>query len=209
MLLRVSLHATALCRHAVWMWRHTMHEWVINIHYQILITQGRFINIIRTPSKQWGVCDDWYALLKSGVITMEMLQSCNKPWFSHRYMIPITKDQSAIEASLCYPSLSSYLSLNNKNMAVDYKQNFQTHFLKWKFCILTKHISENCFVSSHWQFHRWMATNPLFFRPALMTSPNTFDLAESRRLISQLSGKPIDSKTKYTLCADLEHSFSG
>ena len=55
MLLRVSLHATALCRHAVWMWRHTMHEWVINIHYQILITQGRFINIIRTPSKQW-VC---------------------------------------------------------------------------------------------------------------------------------------------------------
>ena len=100
--------------------------------------QGRFISIIRTPSKQWGVCDDWYALLKSGVITMEMLQSCNKPWFSHRYMIPIAKDQSAIEASLCYPSLSSYLNLNNKNMAVDYKQNFQTHFLKWKFCIFNQ-----------------------------------------------------------------------
>ena len=30
------------------LWRHTMHEWVMNIHYQ---------NIIRTPSKQWGMCD--------------------------------------------------------------------------------------------------------------------------------------------------------
>ena len=44
------------------LWHPTMHEWVMNIHYQTWIAQGRFINIIRTPSKQWGVCDN---LLKS------------------------------------------------------------------------------------------------------------------------------------------------
>ena len=32
--------------------RRTMHEWVMKMHYQ-----GRFINMIRTPSKQWGACD--------------------------------------------------------------------------------------------------------------------------------------------------------
>ena len=35
------------------LWRRIMHEWVMNIHYQTWIAQGRFINIIRTPSKQW------------------------------------------------------------------------------------------------------------------------------------------------------------
>ena len=39
------------------LWHRTMHEWVMNIHYQTLIAQGRFINMIRTASKQWGVCD--------------------------------------------------------------------------------------------------------------------------------------------------------
>ena len=39
------------------LWRRTMHAWVMNIHYQTWIGQGRFINMIRTPSKQWGVCD--------------------------------------------------------------------------------------------------------------------------------------------------------
>ena len=39
------------------LWRRIMHEWVMNIHYQTWIAQGRFINIIHTPSKQWGVCD--------------------------------------------------------------------------------------------------------------------------------------------------------
>ena len=39
------------------LWRHTMHEWVMNIHYQNK-NQGWFINIIRTPSKQWGMCDN-------------------------------------------------------------------------------------------------------------------------------------------------------
>ena len=36
----------------------TVREWVMNIHYQTWIVQGRFINISRTPSKQWGVCDE-------------------------------------------------------------------------------------------------------------------------------------------------------
>ena len=39
------------------LWSHTMHEWVMNIHYQTWIAQGRFTNMILTPSKQWGVCD--------------------------------------------------------------------------------------------------------------------------------------------------------
>ena len=30
-----------------------MPEWVMNNHYQTWIAQGRFTNIIRTPSKQW------------------------------------------------------------------------------------------------------------------------------------------------------------
>ena len=40
------------------LWCRTMHEWVMNIHYQTWIAQGRFINMIRTPSKQWGMCDN-------------------------------------------------------------------------------------------------------------------------------------------------------
>ena len=39
------------------LWRYTMHEWVMNIHYKTWITQERFTNVILTPSKQWGVCD--------------------------------------------------------------------------------------------------------------------------------------------------------
>ena len=34
-----------------------MHERVMNIHYKTWIAQGRFTNIILTPSKQWRVCD--------------------------------------------------------------------------------------------------------------------------------------------------------
>ena len=40
------------------LWRHTMHEWVMNVHYKTWIAQGRFTNMILTPSKQWGVCDN-------------------------------------------------------------------------------------------------------------------------------------------------------
>ena len=40
------------------LWRNTMHEWVMNIHYQTWKAQGRFINISRTPSKLWGMCDN-------------------------------------------------------------------------------------------------------------------------------------------------------
>ena len=38
------------------LWCHTMHEWVMNNHYQSWIAQGQFTNIILTPSKQLGVC---------------------------------------------------------------------------------------------------------------------------------------------------------
>ena len=40
------------------LFRNTMQEWVMNIHYHTWIAKGRFINISRTPSKQWGVCDN-------------------------------------------------------------------------------------------------------------------------------------------------------
>ena len=45
------------------LWRHTMHEWVMNSHYKTWIAQGRFTNMILTPSKQWGVCDKWRSCL--------------------------------------------------------------------------------------------------------------------------------------------------
>ena len=40
------------------MWRQTKHEWGMNIHYQNWIAQGWFTNIIHTPLKQWGVCEE-------------------------------------------------------------------------------------------------------------------------------------------------------
>ena len=40
------------------MYSHTMHEWVMKIHYRTWMAQGRFTDIILTPSKQWGVCDN-------------------------------------------------------------------------------------------------------------------------------------------------------
>ena len=46
------------------LWCRTMHEWVMNIHYQTWIAQGRFINIILMGgSKQWGVCDNYTKVL--------------------------------------------------------------------------------------------------------------------------------------------------
>ena len=38
------------------LWCHTMHEWVMDIHCKIWIAQGRFTNIILSPSTQWCVC---------------------------------------------------------------------------------------------------------------------------------------------------------
>ena len=35
------------------LWRHTMREWFMNIHYKTWIGQERFTNMILTPSKQW------------------------------------------------------------------------------------------------------------------------------------------------------------
>ena len=61
------------------LWRHTMHEWVMNIHLKTWIAQGRFTNIILTPSKQWGVCDKVQDCSNSSAIAMELPQSCAKP----------------------------------------------------------------------------------------------------------------------------------
>ena len=77
------------------LWRHTMHEWVMNIHHKPWIAQGRFTNMILTPSKQWGVCDkktkfhmldiDGFvpdcsnSIANAGALAMELLQSCTQP----------------------------------------------------------------------------------------------------------------------------------
>ena len=37
------------------LWRHTIHEWVVNIHYKTWIAQGRFANTIITPRNN-GAC---------------------------------------------------------------------------------------------------------------------------------------------------------
>ena len=42
------------------LWCNTVHEWVMNIHYQTSIAQGLFIYISRTPSKRWSMSDkEW------------------------------------------------------------------------------------------------------------------------------------------------------
>ena len=66
MLLPLWLHAAALWRtqFEYILWGHTMHEWFINIHYKTWIPQGRFTNMILTPSKQWSVCDNDLKRLK-------------------------------------------------------------------------------------------------------------------------------------------------
>ena len=59
------------------LWCHTMHEWVINIHYQTWIAQEQFINIILTPSKQWGVCDNHVSKTENNQ-TFVLLTLCSK-----------------------------------------------------------------------------------------------------------------------------------
>ena len=55
--LRLWEHTSALWRHAVWIRIVKSHNaWMGYEYYQTWIAQGRFINMIRTPSKQWGVC---------------------------------------------------------------------------------------------------------------------------------------------------------
>ena len=64
------------------LWHHTMHEWVMNIHYKTWIAQGRFTNMILTPSKQWGVCDNVF-------LSHEYICSLQKWYFSWNIWILI------------------------------------------------------------------------------------------------------------------------
>ena len=60
------------------LWRRTMHLLVMNIQYQTWIAQGRFINMIRTPSKQWGMCDNcWVSLMSKAQLFNTFRQSQN------------------------------------------------------------------------------------------------------------------------------------
>ena len=62
-------------------WRRTMHEWVLNIHYQTWIAQGQFINMIRTPSKQWGVCNKFMTASMNYACCLETNQNkAQKNW---------------------------------------------------------------------------------------------------------------------------------
>ena len=64
------------------LWRRTMHEWVMDIHYQTWIAQWRVINIIRTPSKQWDVCDNIsYHISSKGELGKYFSRSRQSPAF--------------------------------------------------------------------------------------------------------------------------------
>ena len=71
------------------LWRRTMHEWVMNIHYQTSIAQGRFINIIRTPSKQRGVCDNISNTISKDFVGINSLTYSHASYFliSEVYMV--------------------------------------------------------------------------------------------------------------------------
>ena len=70
------------------LWRHTMHEWVMNIHYKTWIAQGRFTNMILIPSKQWGVCDNvithipWMFLPLDLIWENQIAKLASLPWDS-------------------------------------------------------------------------------------------------------------------------------
>ena len=84
------------------LWRRTMHEWVMNNHYQMWIAQGRCINMIRTPSKQWGVFDNVYILISNDdIIKWEHFPRYWPLWgeFTGPQWIPLTK---ASDAELWY-----------------------------------------------------------------------------------------------------------
>ena len=68
------------------LWRRTMHEWVMNIHYQTWIAQGWFINMIRTPSKQWGVCDK-YPYFRFVLLILALPQETTWFWSNRRARI--------------------------------------------------------------------------------------------------------------------------
>ena len=62
------------------LWHRSMHECVMNIHYQTW-----FINMICTPSKQWGVCDNGFTLSvhpskRPSRIPCPLCSSCSSGW---------------------------------------------------------------------------------------------------------------------------------
>ena len=64
------------------LWRHTMHEWVMNIYYKTWIAQGRFTNMILTPSKQWGVCDKYDITIRVESTWLLLMQP---PWWCYPF----------------------------------------------------------------------------------------------------------------------------
>ena len=71
-LLRFWHHASALWRHAVWIRIVTSLNARMGYEYPLL--KHGFINMIRTPSKQWGMCDkskqeQWHPYMLIGVLT--------------------------------------------------------------------------------------------------------------------------------------------
>ena len=92
------------------LWRHTIHEWVMNIHYQTWIAQGRFTNIILTPSKQWDVYDDikniaWVTVNNDFWVTSEAI--CQ--WFSR-----VTKSRVKIIVRHSWKSLANRITSDPK-----------------------------------------------------------------------------------------------
>ena len=84
-----SLLSPTYCVKTKLRWRLTkqnyLHEGVIHIHHQTWIAQGRFMNIIRTLSKQWGMCDKCINVLWVNNVYIDALLDAYCRWFSLFY----------------------------------------------------------------------------------------------------------------------------
>ena len=105
MLLRLWKHAATLWHHAAWIRIVTSHNAWMGYEYS-LPKQGRFISIIRTPSKQWGMCYNLpFHMLKKTCTNLCIPQLCFyiKYWRNYRSFknmtnhprLPVRGDSSA------------------------------------------------------------------------------------------------------------------
>ena len=89
MLLLCCYHCDGMQRHydvtqlEYVLWRNTMHEWVMNIHYKTWIAQGRVTNMNPTPSEQWGEWDNdlWPLTMTLCMVITTVI--CNHSWKFH------------------------------------------------------------------------------------------------------------------------------
>ena len=86
-LLPLWQHTSELWRHAVWKRIVTWHNAWMGYEYSLqnMNRPGRFINMIRTPSKQWGVCDKISKLdiMENFLLGNTLIEN----WLRHKHFI--------------------------------------------------------------------------------------------------------------------------